>query len=93
MFLIFVAVWFWVLTVNDVCRFHGNCINVTEKEAKHIKNFYCKPCRGKNPFLKIKYRKSKKKSEKERHERQKEKEKLKKKKLRKKDSGLQSTPY
>nr|CAB3235001.1 ZF(CXXC)-2 CXXC-type zinc finger protein 1 [Phallusia mammillata] len=72
----------------DDCEewFHGDCINVTEKEAKHIKNFYCKPCRSKNPFLKIKYRKSKKKEEKYRQERQKEKERLKKKKQKKKDA-------
>ncbi|XP_076815802.1 CXXC-type zinc finger protein 1-like [Clavelina lepadiformis] len=52
----------------DECQewFHGDCIKITEKEAKHIKYFYCKSCRVKNPFLRIKYRKSKKKDEKER---------------------------
>jgi len=68
---------------NMRSRFHGDCINVTEKEARHIKYFFCKTCRHKNPFLKIKYRKSKKKEEKV----DKKKEKLKRKRLKKKFLG------
>uniref|UniRef100_H2YGR2 CXXC-type zinc finger protein 1 n=1 Tax=Ciona savignyi TaxID=51511 RepID=H2YGR2_CIOSA len=62
----------------DQCEewFHGNCIKISEKEAKYIKYFYCKSCQVKDPSLKTKYRKSKKKEEKEK---KRLKEKLKKK--------------
>ncbi|XP_030633168.1 CXXC-type zinc finger protein 1b [Chanos chanos] len=42
----------------DNCNewFHGNCINVTEKMAKAIREWYCQRCRDKNPLLEIKYR-------------------------------------
>uniref|UniRef100_A0A3P8ZI31 CXXC-type zinc finger protein 1 n=1 Tax=Esox lucius TaxID=8010 RepID=A0A3P8ZI31_ESOLU len=50
----------------DNCNewFHGNCINITEKRAKVIREWYCGRCREKNPSLEIKYR-SKKSREKE----------------------------
>ncbi|KAI1893000.1 hypothetical protein AGOR_G00139290 [Albula goreensis] len=42
----------------DNCNewFHGDCINVTEKMAKAIREWYCEKCRGKNDSLEIKYR-------------------------------------
>lgn len=42
----------------DNCNewFHGHCINITEKSAKAIREWYCNPCRDKNPSLEIKYR-------------------------------------
>uniref|UniRef100_A0A8C7FS13 CXXC-type zinc finger protein 1 n=1 Tax=Oncorhynchus kisutch TaxID=8019 RepID=A0A8C7FS13_ONCKI len=42
----------------DNCNewFHGNCINLTEKMAKAIRQWYCLRCRDKNPSLEIKYR-------------------------------------
>lgn len=45
----------------DQCEewYHGDCINITEKESRKIKYFYCKPCRRKDPLLKIHYRKKK----------------------------------
>ncbi|XP_061544937.1 CXXC-type zinc finger protein 1b isoform X2 [Phycodurus eques] len=51
----------------DNCNewFHGNCINITEKMAKAIREWYCMRCRDKNPLLEIKYRKEKKYREKE----------------------------
>jgi len=73
----------------DHCEewYHGDCINVTEKEAKYIKKFFCKECREKNSHLSIVYKSkfSEKLKEKEdklkkkEHKEQKEKEKKKKK--------------
>ncbi|MBN3319405.1 CXXC1 protein, partial [Atractosteus spatula] len=42
----------------DRCNewFHGNCINVTEKMAKAIREWYCGKCREKDSSLEIKYR-------------------------------------
>ncbi|KAG5275115.1 hypothetical protein AALO_G00143710 [Alosa alosa] len=42
----------------DNCNewFHGHCINVTEKMAKGIREWYCMRCRDKNPSLEIKFR-------------------------------------
>uniref|UniRef100_A0A8B9H7J0 CXXC-type zinc finger protein 1 n=1 Tax=Astyanax mexicanus TaxID=7994 RepID=A0A8B9H7J0_ASTMX len=50
----------------DSCNewFHGHCINVTEKMAKAIREWYCKRCQDKDPSLEIKYR-SKKNREKD----------------------------
>ena len=33
--------------------YHGDCVNVTEKDAKYIKRYYCKECRDKNPNLHV----------------------------------------
>uniref|UniRef100_A0A4W6EM47 CXXC-type zinc finger protein 1 n=1 Tax=Lates calcarifer TaxID=8187 RepID=A0A4W6EM47_LATCA len=59
----------------DNCNewFHGNCINITEKMAKAIREWYCMRCRDENPLLEIKYRSKKsreKESEPERAEKQ-----------------------
>lgn len=42
----------------DHCEewYHGNCINVGQKEAKYIKKFFCKECREKNPHLAVVYK-------------------------------------
>ncbi|KAJ8301982.1 hypothetical protein KUTeg_020969 [Tegillarca granosa] len=42
----------------DNCEewYHGDCIGVTEKDAKSIKQFFCEACRKKNPLLEIKYK-------------------------------------
>lgn len=50
----------------DNCNewFHGHCINITEKMAKAIQEWYCMRCREENPLLEVKYR-SKKNREKE----------------------------
>ncbi|XP_043936320.1 CXXC-type zinc finger protein 1 isoform X1 [Protopterus annectens] len=42
----------------DNCNewFHGDCINITEKMAKVIREWYCQLCRDRNPNLEIKYR-------------------------------------
>ncbi|XP_059385528.1 CXXC-type zinc finger protein 1-like [Carassius carassius] len=43
----------------DNCNewFHGHCINVTEKMAKAIREWYCKQCQELDPSLSIRYRK------------------------------------
>lgn len=45
--------------------FHGDCIQITEKMAKGIRQWYCQQCRVNDPTLAIKYR-QKKTKEKER---------------------------
>ncbi|XP_021239444.1 CXXC-type zinc finger protein 1-like [Numida meleagris] len=42
----------------DHCNewFHGDCINITEKMAKAIREWYCAQCRAKDPSLEIRYR-------------------------------------
>lgn len=35
--------------------FHGKCINITKKQSKSIKDYYCNNCISQNPSLKIKY--------------------------------------
>ncbi|XP_012691782.1 CXXC-type zinc finger protein 1 isoform X2 [Clupea harengus] len=42
----------------DKCNewFHGHCIDVTEKMAKGIREWYCMRCRDKNSSLEIKFR-------------------------------------
>ncbi|XP_073397432.1 CXXC-type zinc finger protein 1 isoform X2 [Dendrobates tinctorius] len=47
----------------DHCNewFHGHCINITEKMAKAIREWYCMQCREKYPLLEIKYRHKKSK--------------------------------
>ncbi|XP_038638481.1 CXXC-type zinc finger protein 1-like [Scyliorhinus canicula] len=51
----------------DKCNewFHGDCIQITEKMAKGIRQWYCQQCRVTDPTLAIKYR-QKKAKEKER---------------------------
>ncbi|XP_035486526.1 CXXC-type zinc finger protein 1b isoform X2 [Scophthalmus maximus] len=45
----------------DNCNewFHGHCINITEKKAKAIREWYCMRCRDARPSLEIKYRSKK----------------------------------
>ncbi|XP_067835700.1 CXXC-type zinc finger protein 1-like [Heptranchias perlo] len=53
----------------DKCNewFHGSCIQITEKMAKGIRQWYCQQCRVNDPTLAIKYRQKKtKEKEKER---------------------------
>ncbi|CAH8842489.1 unnamed protein product [Trichobilharzia szidati] len=42
----------------DQCEewYHGDCINVTPKQAEQIKTFFCPQCRCKNPSLEIEYK-------------------------------------
>lgn len=42
----------------DHCEewYHGDCINVTARESKYIKKFFCKECRDKNPSLAVVYK-------------------------------------
>ncbi|XP_072481885.1 CXXC-type zinc finger protein 1 isoform X8 [Notamacropus eugenii] len=42
----------------DSCNewFHGDCIKITEKMAKAIREWYCLQCREKDPKLEIRYR-------------------------------------
>ncbi|KFD61737.1 hypothetical protein M514_10982, partial [Trichuris suis] len=36
--------------------FHGDCVNITQRQAKKVIKFYCPPCRDSQPSLKIVYR-------------------------------------
>uniref|UniRef100_A0A8D0B7B1 CXXC-type zinc finger protein 1 n=1 Tax=Salvator merianae TaxID=96440 RepID=A0A8D0B7B1_SALMN len=47
----------------DRCNewFHGHCINITEKMAKAIREWYCMQCRERDPTLEIRYRHKKSK--------------------------------
>lgn len=70
----------------DLCEewYHGDCIGVTEKDAKSIKTFFCHFCREKDQTIQIKYKKKKFKDVEfvpvtDRESRQKEKESAKKK--------------
>jgi len=49
----------------DHCEewFHGDCVKVTEREAKYIKRYYCRMCRQKNSKLEIVYKSKHKESE------------------------------
>merc|ERR1712083_1124710 len=74
----------------DHCEewYHGDCINVTEKEAKYIKKFYCKECREKNSHLSIVYKSKyneKQKEQEEKMKRKEQKEQREKEKKKKKD--------
>ncbi|XP_065363784.1 CXXC-type zinc finger protein 1-like [Calliphora vicina] len=42
----------------DGCEewYHGDCINITEKEAKHIKHYYCQKCKEDDPTLQTVFR-------------------------------------
>ncbi|XP_046395583.1 CXXC-type zinc finger protein 1-like isoform X2 [Ischnura elegans] len=46
----------------DNCEewYHGDCIRITEKEAKYIKQFFCERCREEDPTLQTKYKPKKK---------------------------------
>ncbi|XP_025108087.1 CXXC-type zinc finger protein 1-like isoform X1 [Pomacea canaliculata] len=45
----------------DSCEewYHGDCIGVTQVDARCIKKYFCDACRAKNPSLEIKYKKKK----------------------------------
>ncbi|OWF42331.1 CXXC-type zinc finger protein 1-like isoform X1 [Mizuhopecten yessoensis] len=51
----------------DNCEewYHGDCIGVTQLDARSIKQFFCEMCREQNPSLDIKYKSKKKKENKE----------------------------
>ncbi|XP_055677671.1 CXXC-type zinc finger protein 1-like [Lutzomyia longipalpis] len=42
----------------DGCEewYHGDCINISEKESKHIKHYYCQRCRDEDPTLQTVFR-------------------------------------
>lgn len=45
----------------DYCEewYHGDCIGVTQLDARYIKKYFCSTCRARNPSLDIKYKKKK----------------------------------
>jgi len=47
----------------DHCEewYHGDCIGVTQNDAKSIRSYYCDACRARNPSLEIKYKSKAKK--------------------------------
>ncbi|XP_059169731.1 CXXC-type zinc finger protein 1-like [Physella acuta] len=46
----------------DHCEewYHGDCIGVTQLDARSIKRYYCDACRARNPSLEIQYKNKKK---------------------------------
>lgn len=42
----------------DACEewYHGDCINITEKEAKFIKQYFCVRCKEEDPTLQTLYK-------------------------------------
>ncbi|CAH2094402.1 unnamed protein product [Euphydryas editha] len=42
----------------DACEewYHGDCINISEREARYIKNYFCDRCREEDPSLKTRFR-------------------------------------
>lgn len=49
---------FYFCSGCDGCEewYHGDCINVSEKEAKHIKHYYCQKCKEEDPTLQTVFR-------------------------------------
>lgn len=49
----------------DACEewYHGDCINISEREAKYIKNYFCERCREEDPTLKTRFRPQKRENE------------------------------
>lgn len=49
----------------DACEewYHGDCINISEKEAKMIKQFFCMRCNGEDPTLITKWKSKKDKDD------------------------------
>jgi len=77
----------------DHCEewYHGDCINVTQRESKYIKKFYCKECREKNPTLEVVY-KSKYADKVREIKLQKERDEKERKKHKEEDKGEKSKP-
>ncbi|CAG9105533.1 unnamed protein product [Plutella xylostella] len=49
----------------DACEewYHGDCINISEREAKYIKTYFCDRCREEDPSLKTRFRPQKRENE------------------------------
>lgn len=49
----------------DACEewYHGDCINISERESKYIKNYFCDRCREEDPTLKTRFRPQKRENE------------------------------
>ncbi|KAJ2941988.1 hypothetical protein O0L34_g10902 [Tuta absoluta] len=49
----------------DACEewYHGDCINISEREAKYIKTYFCERCREEDPTLKTRFRPQKRENE------------------------------
>ncbi|KPI92438.1 PREDICTED: CXXC-type zinc finger protein 1 [Papilio xuthus] len=49
----------------DACEewYHGDCINISEREAKYIKNYFCERCREEDPSLKTRFRPQKREND------------------------------
>lgn len=56
---------FLIFRACDACEewYHGDCINISEKEAKYIKNYFCDRCREEDPSLKTKFRPQKREND------------------------------
>lgn len=42
----------------DACEewYHGDCINISEKEARYIRQYYCDRCRQEDPTLTTRFK-------------------------------------
>lgn len=51
----------------DACEewYHGDCINVSQREAKYIKTYFCERCREDDPSLKTRFRPQKREADNE----------------------------
>lgn len=49
----------------DACEewYHGDCININEKEAKHIRQYFCPRCCEEDPTLQTRWRTKRDESE------------------------------
>ncbi|XP_034937857.1 CXXC-type zinc finger protein 1 [Chelonus insularis] len=62
----------------DACEewYHGDCINITEKEARYIKQFFCVRCREEDSSLITRYKPRKTDQEERKYKKYKEKERV-----------------
>lgn len=49
---------FFIFSGCDACEewYHGDCINITEREARYIRQYYCERCRQEDPSLQTRFK-------------------------------------
>ena len=78
----------------DHCEewYHGDCVKVTEREAKYIKRYYCRMCRQKNSKLEIVYKSKHKEREEHKKKKEHKHKKHKKERRRSKEEEKKASP-